>query len=453
MNRVAAIALLLFAVSTALTLSCHEMWRDELQAWSIAAAATSIPDLFERAAFEPDPNLWFVALFAVTRVSTSPVALQILNWAISCAAAAAILFLAPFPVAQRTLIVFGYFLLYEYAVISRPYSLAVLLVFLIAHTLSTRARPVVTAILVFLLMQTSMFAFLVALPLAALLLFETVRASGARRAIGPALLLTLGVVLVALELRMPPDFQFPRYERDAVRTVAALGEGLLPVVVPRLHFWNTETIPQLWEAIAGVAIAGSILFYLRRSRPAIFIFATSAALLLAGFHDVTSTSWRHHGLLFISLIAALWIGRVRITVALTALLAIHVLSGLIAVRNEMVYEFSAARRASAFVESLDAGLIVGYPDHIVSPVAGYLGQPMFYVNGARLGTYVIWDRQRDGVDPAALVAQVEQARSRGIRVAAVAGSGREFRGGPFRLVARFGPGVVEDESYAVYVIP
>ena len=105
------------------------------------------------------------------------------------------------------------------------------------------------------------------------------------------------------------------------------------------------------------------------------------------------------------------------------------------------------------MESLDAGLIVGYPDHIVSPVAGYLGQPMFYVNGARLGTYVIWDRQRDGVDPAALVAQVEQARSRGIRVAAVAGSGREFRGGPFRLVARFGPGVVEDESYAVYVIP
>ncbi len=453
MNRAAAIALLFFAVLTAVTLSRHEMWRDELQAWSIAAAATSLPDLFERAAWEPDPNLWFVTLFAVTRISTSPVALQILSWVISCAAAAAILFLAPFPAPQRSLIVFGYFLLYEYAAISRPYSLAVLLVFLIAHALSTRARPLGTAILVFLLMQTSMFSFLLALPLAALLLYETVRASGIRRAVGPALLVVLGVGLVALELRMPPDFQFPRYERDAIRTVAALGEGLLPVAMPRLHFWNSDAIPRPWEALAGVVIAGSILVYLRRSHRAIFIFAASMALLLAGFYDVTSTSWRHHGLLLISLIAALWIGRVRIPVALTALLAVHCLSGLIAVRNEMLYEFSAAQRTAAFVKSLGAGLVVGYPDHIVSPVAGYLGRPMFYVNGARFGTYVIWDRQRDVVDPAALAARLEDARSRGIRVAAVAGSGREFRGGPFRLVARFGPGVVGDESYAVYVIP
>jgi hypothetical protein len=48
---------------------------------------------------------------------------------------------------------------------------------------------------------------------------------------------------------------------------------------------------------------------------------------------------------------------------------------------------------------------------------------------------------------------MEYARTRLMRVAAIAGAGREFRGGPFRLVARFGPGVVGDESYAVYVVP
>ena len=87
------------------------MWRDELQAWSLAVASTSIPDVFERAAYEPDPNLWFVTLFATTRFTRSPAALQILNWAIACAAAATVLFLAPFPFAQRTLMVSGYFLL------------------------------------------------------------------------------------------------------------------------------------------------------------------------------------------------------------------------------------------------------------------------------------------------------------------------------------------------------
>src|SRR5437764_13645509 len=63
----------------------HAMWRDELQAWSIARASANISELFRNFRYEGHPAGWFLILYAVTRLTTNPVAMQVLH---ACAATA-----------------------------------------------------------------------------------------------------------------------------------------------------------------------------------------------------------------------------------------------------------------------------------------------------------------------------------------------------------------------------
>src|ERR1700737_4773169 len=48
-------------------LARHAMWFDELQAWNIARASGSLPDLFHHLRYEGHPAAWYLGLYGVTR--------------------------------------------------------------------------------------------------------------------------------------------------------------------------------------------------------------------------------------------------------------------------------------------------------------------------------------------------------------------------------------------------
>ena len=50
----------------------HELWRDELQAWSIAKASTSPLDVIRNTQFEGRPPLWQLLLWPLTRLFDNP---------------------------------------------------------------------------------------------------------------------------------------------------------------------------------------------------------------------------------------------------------------------------------------------------------------------------------------------------------------------------------------------
>ncbi len=139
-RRLLIVAFVVVAVISAVSIRAHAMWFDELQAWNIARASHSLPDLFHHLRYEGHPALWYLPLYALTRVTGDPHAMQVLGWCISVTITGVVLFRSPFPVPARIALVAGYFFAFEYSVIVRAYGLGLLLLVL-ALTWLGRERP------------------------------------------------------------------------------------------------------------------------------------------------------------------------------------------------------------------------------------------------------------------------------------------------------------------------
>ena len=136
----AILAFVVMAVIGGVSLAAHTMWFDELQAWNIARASHSLGDVFTNLRYEGHPPLWYLVLFPITRVTGDPRAMQVLEWLVLCAVYAVILFRSPFTIWLRIALVAGYFVTFEYGVISRSYGLGMLLL-LLALTWLGRPTP------------------------------------------------------------------------------------------------------------------------------------------------------------------------------------------------------------------------------------------------------------------------------------------------------------------------
>ena len=106
----------------------HEMWRDEIQAWLLARDSTSVFDLLANMKYEGHPPLWHLCLMPLTRITHSPIIMQVFHLLIAATTVFLFTRYAPFHWIHKFLFAFGYFALYEYAIIARNYALGLLLI-------------------------------------------------------------------------------------------------------------------------------------------------------------------------------------------------------------------------------------------------------------------------------------------------------------------------------------
>ena len=110
----------------------HEMWRDEVRAFSVATRAASWGQMLSDLHHEGHPALWYAVLRAGYTITQSNLVLPVATILISIATAYLILRYAPFPFWLRLLAVFGVFLGFELSVMARNYGIGVL--FMIGST-------------------------------------------------------------------------------------------------------------------------------------------------------------------------------------------------------------------------------------------------------------------------------------------------------------------------------
>lgn len=111
----------------------HEPWFDEAQAWAIARSGTIKEILFEIPHYEGHPSLWHLILVPFAKLGAPyELSLAVVNIFFMTLAVAVLLFKSPFPKLIRCLLPFNFFLFYQYGVISRPYCILVLAIFLAA---------------------------------------------------------------------------------------------------------------------------------------------------------------------------------------------------------------------------------------------------------------------------------------------------------------------------------
>ena len=106
------------------------MFFDEVNAWAISAASPTLSKLFYYVHFEGHPWLWYFILWFPSRLTHDPVAMKWVEVVFGTVNHPDHRMLSPFTCKQRALILCSYFMVWEYTVMCRMYSVMLLLVLL-----------------------------------------------------------------------------------------------------------------------------------------------------------------------------------------------------------------------------------------------------------------------------------------------------------------------------------
>ncbi len=114
-------------------LAHHGLWRDEINAWTLACVSTGIPDLLRRVHYEAHPALWYLILYGPSRLTHALWAFKLVEAAIATGIYLLLGLTTPFRRLELLLILGGYYVLFQYTVMCRMYGLELLFALLYVH--------------------------------------------------------------------------------------------------------------------------------------------------------------------------------------------------------------------------------------------------------------------------------------------------------------------------------
>lgn len=408
------LAFLLYLFLSGYAIIYHEMWGDEIHSWNIAKGSEHYSDLIHNTRFEGHPPVWYTILWFISKCSHNLQYVQLVHWLIASTTVALLLFFSRIPTLSRTMIPFGYFFLYEYAVLSRNYAIGILLACCICMLLRRKARYQFPLYYLLLLLMSN--THLLALVLAGcmhiyFLVFQYEQNKGKRRILVHVLAGIL-VFLPALYFIFPPSdsqlntsYWFDRW--NAVQ-IKAVGQAPLRSFIPipawwSTHFWNTQflldsrtksRILNLGVAMVVLSIATAVLW---RNKKSLLLFLTNLFLsFLLALLVFPLTSARYAGFLYIGFIIAFWLycyeakpGRVAVSL-LNILLFIHVFTGLFLVAKDISLPFSNAYRVNELLSTPPRGSRIVTDYWAMNTISAFADRPIFCIDVQRDLAFVLW---------------------------------------------------------------
>ncbi|MYF98762.1 hypothetical protein F4212_06440 [Candidatus Poribacteria bacterium] len=413
----------------------HEMWRDEVQAWLLARDSTSIIDLFANMKYEGHPAFWHLCLMPLTRINASPIMMQVFHLLIAATTVFLFTRYSPFNKVQKFLFSFGYFALYEYAIVARNYAIGILLIIIFCILYRERYKRFVwIGIVLILLSHTSVHALIVTIAIGFGLLCEYLyfyccreeKLTENRQRIWLGfVLIGIGIVTAVLQLNPPSDtgfavgwnFNFTIQRMNNI--VRIITNAFLPFTRSARGFWGSnrlysvEFFQLIRLSLCYLIVFWCILRFLKR--PTVLImYVTATVGLLAFFYVKYGGSIRHHGFLFFTFILTSWIyydcPEIKLPTNLisnlaqrcfsfvfTGILIIHYLGGITAIAMEKQHVFSYGKETAEYIkeQNMQDLPMVGDTDFAVSTVVGYLEKDkVYYPKGCRFGSFVRWDNLR-----------------------------------------------------------
>lgn len=375
---------LYIALSTWLFAS-HEPWRDEAHAWQIAVAAESIQDIVTAAPYEGTPVLWHIILRGIHELGGAFVHARIVHLLFAIVAVGIVLWKAPLLWWQKAMVSFGYFFLFEFAVVARSYSLTMLLLFLLTVLWQYRDRHTAWfAILLVALAHTNIFGWVMALVLCALIVYESielyVRSAESRQELD--LRTAAASVFVAAGLLVVPWLLLPTADVSPHLTgVVGITAGsithaaiqIMRVFVPigsiEPQFWNNVWNPDTLHIILGVllCVASFMICRLYHIRYRWMIAYIAMLVVSVGILSLKGIQHiRFSGLVFIFWLACIWLGKQEVIesgkkivrgrlytiarVMLGVILTVQILASIPAIVFESTLPFSNAVSAAQFLE-------------------------------------------------------------------------------------------------------
>ena len=349
----------LWIAVVAFILPYHEKWADEAQAWLIARDLDLRTIWFHELRYEGSPGLWHTILWIAQHVFHAKYgALGYIGMAGATAGVALLIFKAPFPRYIRWPLAFTYFLVYQYAVIARPYTLFTLFCLVAAMRYRDLTRPGLFALslfpLAFLTAHGSVVAAGLAFAYAIKFLQQWRGVDGKVRNsfVISGLVIVLMYVVLLLILLPPADVEATHQEPITgtivlYRSLGAIGGAL---------------VDNGWISIVLLCILAGWC-YLRRALTSLLIPVAFLVILY-----VYTAGWPHYqGTIFLTVLAGLaiaWPGdderkkfdakqlwEYRGAVAVLAIaIAYQIYVAAIVIRNEVNLPYSGAADMTQFLK-------------------------------------------------------------------------------------------------------
>ncbi|HEV2577564.1 MAG TPA: hypothetical protein VGU25_10170 [Acidobacteriaceae bacterium] len=403
----------------------HTMFFDEVNAWAISAASPTLSKLFYYVHFEGHPWLWYFILWFPSRLTHDPVGMKWVEAALGTANILILGLLSPFTYKQRALILGSYFLVWEYTVMCRMYSVMLLLVLLYVVLRLRKPDCVVgCCALLGLAGNTDMTGVLLS---GALLVeyayssyFDVAREQ--RRAVirrwVPGVLayvalvgLSIATLWPAKQISWQSSGHLGSHALDRHRIQASIGNMVAAPwwpISPKFphHFWETSVVEARWLYLLVPVVLFAYWWTFRRDRNLLLLMGCTLAfgILFADF--VYEGRVRHWGISFVSFVVGLWLQsvqnegkgerRVRWSRWTYLLLGMSAVAGAFAVYGSWAHPFSRAREAAFWLKQNEPNAaLVGAGDVSFGSVAEEMQRPVYFLECRCVDTFKLFSKDRE----------------------------------------------------------
>jgi len=363
-----AIVLALYSSVVLWTVGYHEKWADEAQAWLLARDLDLKTLWFHELRYEGSPGLWHTILYTAQHVFHMRYdSLGYLGAAFAIAGAAVLIFKAPFPRYIRWPLAFTYVMVYQYAVIARPYTMLPLLCFLVAIFFKDTRHPVKMTVVLVLLALLTLHGTIIAGCLGLAYLTE---AAPGWKAFDPqarnkfficSAVMAFTFLFVVLTLKPTPDVAEFAFKRALAEAPQSLRDAQPTSARKLISVVSGAFLDEPVSSVLLIALLGVWCFTRRKS----IAFGLPVASLIV-LYTLVHGYPHHHGAVFIAAIMGLWIAwptRVEelhssprsgsallaVKVLLLVLCALNIVDAVVTIKHEYQYPYSGAEDAARYL--------------------------------------------------------------------------------------------------------
>jgi len=398
----------------------HEIWLDEAQHFLIARDSHTLSALFTACRREGHPLLWNIILFLVTRFSSDPFYMQLVHILISTITVAIIL-KTNLSSAEKILIIFGYFIFYEYNIISRNYGLSVLLMIFLIYSYKRNYLSLVRlAVILFFLAQTHLFSLLfsVAFVLTYILKNRNQLLKQTTGTLFISILIILSGWLISAYCIFPSwnyGIKFISYDSTGyfsseriIKTLSVCLKGIFYVPdynAADHHFINTLYFMTLnlkaWViyllSLAAIAIP---VFILRANRFALIFFCSFLLIFISVYFFMPLVyGIRYFGFFYVVFVCCYLIARPEISktgiVISIMIFFLQFCNGFYAYSMDLHYPFSEGKDVSNYLEKVRINHEKVYIlDRTLRPaISAYMREKFFGTENGLPLSYCLWEKK------------------------------------------------------------
>ena len=399
----------------------HELWLDEAHHYLLGRDSHSFSNLIENMRYDGHPILWNLLIYWITRLTTHPFYMQLLHICISTVSVGIFLKKAPFSWSFKLLFIFGYFMFFEYTIISRNYNMGILFIFMACSLYSNRTfKFIIISILLGLACNTHAVFLILASTIMLLLTWErlsNIKAITSAHTYYGLFIFSCLALLSILQIIPPSDNTFFTHNQDLTllqkipKSIAPFFKALCIIPGFNQHaFWNKNIIVNYSRPLAALF---SLLFLLIpylffKKNKLLLVFVYTGICMTGLFFYITSlNAARYYGILYLFFIVALWFYNTTPginlvdtakekklkTIFIYSILLVHSFSGIYSYTMDIIYPFTTSKQAANYIKKHAPNkTIIASLACNGSAFSAYIEEPIFFTKTNNYGSFCVFNR-------------------------------------------------------------